>query len=188
MSLDFNNWKTNGELLYEMRQFQSDAQLATFTLLYNQEGMIFTDNRTDEEIKKMIFGLNPGFRYYYKKSNSNFLFSVEKLESGEDKVTKFKYDSDWNITKETKNINGFVCYKATRMPSPDSKEEIEKEFPIIAWYTPEIPLPYGPFLYGGLPGMILELQRENVIFFKVKAMRWNEGNKNNDVKIQFPKE
>lgn len=150
MSFDFNNWRTNGELLYEMRQFQSDAQLATFTLLDNQEGMIFTDNRTDEEIEKMIFGLNPEFRYYYKKANSNFLFSVENLENGEKKVTKLKYDSDWKLTQETKKINGFACYKATQMPRPDSKEEKnDKDSIIIAWQTPEIPLPYGPFLYGG---------------------------------------
>jgi GLPGLI family protein len=27
----------------------------------------------------------------------------------------------------------------------------------IAWYTEEIPLPHGPNIFGGLPGVILEL-------------------------------
>ncbi len=27
----------------------------------------------------------------------------------------------------------------------------------VAWYTEQIPLPYGPYLFGGLPGLIVEL-------------------------------
>ena len=40
----------------------------------------------------------------------------------------------------------------------------EIEFTIEAWYTPEIPMPYGPIGYGGLPGLILQLERSHVIF------------------------
>lgn len=183
MFLDLNNWRTNGEQHPEMRLLMEDMNRASFTLLYNSEGMIFMDNRSDEEIEKMIFGIRPGFRYYYKKAAIDALFSVEKTLEGESITTKMNYDTDWILTQESKKINGFVCYKATRMPNQDSKEEIENTFPIIAWYTPEIPLPYGPFVYGGLPGLILEIQRESNVFFKAKTMRWDDNNK---VKIEFP--
>lgn len=183
MFFDFNNWKTNGELDYEIRKVKKDAEQATFTLLYNAEGMIFTDNRLDEAINEAIFGLMPGFRYYYKKATDDAIYSVEKIKSGENKISKLHYFTDWKLTQELKKINGFVCYKATRMPDQDSDEEIDKSFPIIAWYTKEIPLPYGPFAYGGLPGLILELQREGNVFFKVKTMRWNDNNK---IEIKFP--
>ena len=183
MVMDFSSWKTDGELPYEIRQLIKDAAFARFTLLYNSDGMIFTDNRTDEEIEKAIFGLNPGKRYFYKKAAVDTLYIVEKMEKGSDEFIAFQYDSDWKLTKESKKINGFVCYKATRTPSPDSLEEIDKESPIIAWYTLEIPLPYGPFSYGGLPGLILELQKERSIIFRAKTMRWNDQHQ---IKITFP--
>lgn len=184
MFLDLNDWKTNGEQSPEMRQLMKDVELVSFTLLYNSEGMIFMDNRSDAEIEKMIFGIRPGFRYYYKKAAIDSLFSVEKMDHAESIITKMQYHTDWELTQETKKINGFVCYKATRMPSPDSIEVPDKSSPIVAWYTLEIPLPYGPFTYGSLPGLILEIQREEIVYFKAKTMRWDDNNK---VKIVFPK-
>jgi len=38
--------------------------------------------------------------------------------------------------------------------------EIPKEIEIIAWYTPQIPVPQGPGEYFGLPGLILEIQAD----------------------------
>ena len=35
---------------------------------------------------------------------------------------------------------------------------------ITVWYTPEIPVPFGPDKYGGLPGLILEVNDGNTIF------------------------
>ena len=34
---------------------------------------------------------------------------------------------------------------------------------VIAWYTPEIPYNFGPKDYNGLPGLILELQEDNLL-------------------------
>lgn len=36
----------------------------------------------------------------------------------------------------------------------------------VAWYTESIPLPYGPYLFGGLPGLIMEIHdtKRNWIF------------------------
>ncbi|MDC7998705.1 GLPGLI family protein [Gilvibacter sediminis] len=40
---------------------------------------------------------------------------------------------------------------------PMSQIEIPKEVIVTAWYTPMIPVKHGPGEYGGLPGLILEL-------------------------------
>lgn len=38
--------------------------------------------------------------------------------------------------------------------------EIPKEIEIVAWYTPQIPVPQGPGEFHGLPGLILEVQAD----------------------------
>ena len=68
---------------------------------------------------------------------------------------------DWTLHNETKDIDGYTCYKATKH---HVQYYTEIEFTIEAWYTPEIPVPYGPVGFGGLPGLILQLERSHVIF------------------------
>ncbi len=72
---------------------------------------------------------------------------------------------DWTLTNESKNIDGYKCFKAT---SPYFKEDGTKnENPnlmITAWYCPEIPVKLGPLGYGDLPGLIIELQTKMSTF------------------------
>ena len=48
--------------------------------------------------------------------------------------------------------------------------EIPKEIEITAWYTPQIPTSTGPGEYGGLPGLILELNahRTTILCSKIE--------------------
>jgi len=67
---------------------------------------------------------------------------------------------EWELQKESKKIGEFTCYKAVYL-----KNMVGQEREIIAWYTPEIPLPLGPKEYvGGLPGIILELDEPIALF------------------------
>ena len=52
----------------------------------------------------------------------------------------------WQITQEHKKIGGYVCYKA-----------ISKNNRVV-WFTPNIPLSFGPKDLNGLPGLILEVE------------------------------
>lgn len=55
---------------------------------------------------------------------------------------------NWKLLNEQREILGYTCMKATL--------ETEEGW-TTAWYTPQIPVPNGPNNWGGLPGMILEL-------------------------------
>lgn len=74
-----------------------------------------------------------------------------------------KLNKDWKLVNETKLIDKYTCYKATTVEVVQNpKGNFEKD--IIAWYCPELPFSFGPLGYGGLPGLILELQTENGVF------------------------
>jgi GLPGLI family protein len=64
----------------------------------------------------------------------------------EDTLTKY----NWKILNDIKEVAGHVCMKAY-LEDPIRKHKI------VAWFAMDMPLPFGPEGYGGLPGMILEL-------------------------------
>lgn len=76
-------------------------------------------------------------------------------------------NKNWVLTNESKKIDNYTCYKATTeyvVINPRG----EFHHPVIAWYCPEIPYQFGPAGYGGLPGLILELQERNIAFGAIK--------------------
>jgi GLPGLI family protein len=97
-------------------------------------------------------------------------------------ITDSITDLTWKLEKETKMIGNYLCLKATtekvvhnnmsrfRRFSKKSKDtkadstkvELPKKTKITAWYSPEIPVSNGPKEYGGLPGLILQLDAGNL--------------------------
>ncbi|NML56334.1 GLPGLI family protein [Chryseobacterium cheonjiense] len=71
--------------------------------------------------------------------------------------------SNWELADETKIINTIICKKA--------KVKF-KGRNWIAWYAPEIPLPYGPMKFSGLPGLIIKItdEKEDYDFELVKSL------------------
>lgn len=71
--------------------------------------------------------------------------------------------SSWELADETKIINTITCKKA---------EVRFKGRNWIAWYAPEIPLPYGPMKFSGLPGLIIKItdEKEDYDFELVKSL------------------
>jgi GLPGLI family protein len=84
---------------------------------------------------------------------------------------------EWKLINETKKIGDYTCYKAELViPVSDKlkaeyedflkneekkpalfKMEKPEDLLVTAWYTPEIPVSFGPDNYWGLPGLILEV-------------------------------
>lgn len=87
-------------------------------------------------------------------------------------------NENWKLTKETKKIGDFLCYKAT-LAKTGSKRSL------IAWYTPEIPFAYGPNNFiGKLPGLILEV-KTSMTTYKAKEIKLNPKK---EIVIKWPKE
>lgn len=89
--------------------------------------------------------------------------TASKIKNDDKVILILDRDQSWQITSETKIINQFTCYKAT---SNFKVVRVDKvfQFPIIAWFCPDLPSEFGPMGYGGLPGLILELQERNIVY------------------------
>jgi GLPGLI family protein len=85
----------------------------------------------------------------------------------------------WNLTNETKKIDNYTCYKATTVTTIESVRGAV-DLPVTAWYAPSIPFSFGPKNYAGLPGLILELEVNKLVFYAVKI----ELNKQSNAEIK----
>lgn len=101
---------------------------------------------------------------YFTNKIEGKIYSQKELDSKLFLVEN-EIKENWKLTQETKKIGKYICYKATKKDTylGRSGKFIEKK--IIAWYTPKIPYSFGPLKYNGLPGLILELQNQNVVFY-----------------------
>ncbi len=85
-----------------------------------------------------------GKYHYTNKLMIRFFRAIEPLEMPQ-----------WDLTKDTLTISGYLCYKATARAGGRDWE---------AWYTPQIPVNDGPWLLWGLPGLIIHAQDSNKYF------------------------
>jgi len=72
---------------------------------------------------------------------------------------------DWEIHEETKEIHGYKCIKATT-----SLPSIVGDLLIVAWFTPELPFPFGPQQVRGLPGLVLEMKFRDLFYYYTESI------------------
>ena len=100
---------------------------------------------------------------------------------------------DWKLEKGTKQIGSYTCYKATI-----EREVVQRNFRseedggstfdtvkinVTAWYTPQIPVNIGPDIYWGLPGLIMEINKDRTTILCTKVVL----NTNKEITIEAPK-
>jgi len=86
-------------------------------------------------------------RVLYRAGGVSFLlkqFIADDAYIIHDSTPPFK----WTLLEDRQQVNGFPCRKAVT-------EAGGRRF--TAWYCPDMPCPFGPFAFGGLPGLILEV-------------------------------
>lgn len=144
-----------------------------------------TKNLTDQLKYKLIFNNNKAvfsMKNIMLKDESHHLMSLANIYSkgifyndntnkkriwntkafGENYVIDLPL-LEWNISNEEESINGYICNKAiAKKTSYNKGEKYEKD--VVAWYTNEIPVSYGPVGYSGLPGLIVKLEILDRVF------------------------
>ena len=80
---------------------------------------------------------------------------------------------DWTLTDSIKTICGYTCHQA--------KAGLYGRTWTV-WYCPELPLSYGPYVLGGLPGLILEAVDADG-FFHFTAVGIGQAPENTQVEL-----
>jgi GLPGLI family protein len=76
---------------------------------------------------------------------------------GQNLLLDYNYQKyNWIVSSEHKLINNRICNKATLTYKTEDKKNTY-EFKVTAWFDPQINTNIGPIGYGGLPGLIVEL-------------------------------
>jgi len=168
--LSFNKSECLYEEQEQLQKPESPAAGIRVSVVFSGEGKKYLNLKDKNSIEEAdIFG-------------KEFLI-VEPLEK-----------PDWKLLNETKKIGDYNCFKAelliqvTEKQKEEYKEFLKKEETkpslfkieepkdkvIIAWYTPEIPVSFGPNNYWGLPGLILEINEDETIILCSKVTLSNK--------------
>ena len=162
-------------------QEQLEAQMRkmfqkTFTLDFTKlESMYEEEQELDAPkvpssnggVMVMSFG-GGGSDVLYKNISENRMANKKELLGKVFLIKDNLVAYDWKLTGETKNIGNYTCYKAVyeieeeeiqinMIDSEVKEEKVIKKRTTVAWYTPDVPISNGPRDYGGLPGLILEV-------------------------------
>tara|TARA_R110002072_G_scaffold99971_21_gene219924 strand:+ start:2175 stop:2879 length:705 start_codon:yes stop_codon:yes gene_type:complete len=185
---------TNAEITYNLAMSNKEITKSdtpkilkdvTFTLKCKPWESLFTFD------KQKIDKYNANMRYVIKSGGKTTRYKNIKtkekyyvMEGLLDKPALVNKNNkqDWIITKETKLISGYKVYKAYL--TSKSRFNTKPSIKIIAWFTSEIPLPFGPVGYDGLPGLILQLEKNDFIF---TASNIKLINSNSDINLEAPK-
>ncbi|MBL7472907.1 GLPGLI family protein [Robertkochia sediminum] len=147
---------------------------AYLTFNQNQSSYVFRkDSLEGGPINKMTHIENKNQHYFINKATfPNGLIchfnridnSLNSSNVGSNYVKEEIPVIDWKISQETKKIGALDCIKATG--SFRGRE-------YTAWFSPEIPVPFGPWKLYGLPGLILEAYDKNKeIYFYFKSLEY----------------
>jgi len=110
------------------------------------------------------FYINHKNEFYFREYFHNELILVKENSS--------EVRHNWTIENETKSVGNFLCSKATTT---------FRGRDYIAWFSYEIPLPFGPWKFSGLPGLILEVyDKEMALHFVTNTIQINKFNNCDD--------
>jgi GLPGLI family protein len=196
----------NPELTKRIEEALKSASEKTYCLSFNRYESIF-----EEEEKLESQGANgAGIKIMMSGQGKKYMNRKEKKQIFEDDILGKEFlvtdeitNWNWELKSETKNIGGYLCNKAEAIVkvSDAEKEDYEKYLKnkskqktslmmqsepkdniITAWYTTEIPVNHGPDKYSGLPGLILEVNDNDVTLLCSKVVL----NPKDKIKIKIP--
>ncbi|MCH3884420.1 GLPGLI family protein [Tenacibaculum aquimarinum] len=148
------------------------AETMNFSLIFNEKNSyserlnISSLETLETKTTSVLVGYYSSW-YQDVDLNSSYIRSIKFIPYEIDYKKKML---GWKKTNETKEIIGYTCYKAIRK---EFNKRSGKDIYYTAWYTKDIPQPFGPAGSGGLEGVILELHKGKVSSHFAKYIEFN---------------
>ena len=154
-----------------MNSVASSAEALNYVLVFNSEASSFQvedavlNDSNLYQSRALSIGGGSG-TYYTEAGTKRTLHEIDYFGK---KYIIVLPDSklDWKVTKQAKKIGNYTAYKAIASIQVDMslfKEIKSKVLNFEAWFTPEIPVSYGPREINSLPGLVLETTIGGVMY------------------------
>ncbi len=125
----------------------------------------------EKEYEDLMGGTYIEKNYFDIKKNSFFINNAEPVYIPKNEyLIEREANMQWNITKEEKTINDYKCYKATSNYKYIALNGKDLSYTVEAWFCPTINLPYGPVIFHGLPGLIIEVNVDDFYKFELEKI------------------
>ncbi len=126
------------------------------------------ENDSSLKVARVLYGAMD--KYYIDKTKNESI--IQKNAYGDLFLLPNK-KVKWKLSKESKKIGKYNCFKATTRYTIDNGGDNVFDKKVVAWYTPEINSNFGPRGYHGLPGLILSLQ-DDIYLFTATELKLNQ--------------
>jgi GLPGLI family protein len=152
------------------KQFQRE-----YTLNFNATESVYTEvEKLDAPAPAASGGVNiiiaGNTDILYRNTKENKMVRETEIMSKPFLIKDEPEKREWELTKETKSIGAYTCFKATSTEEveeqmfsseADSVTTVTRLVTTTAWYTLDIPVQHGPDNYWGLPGLIMEISDDD---------------------------
>lgn len=178
--LDSTTMATNPGIQEQLEAQMRKIFQKTFTLDFTKSESMYKEVQeldapkvpSSNGVMVMISGSNGSTDVLYKNLSEKRVANKKELMGKVFLIKDNLVNYNWKLTGETKNIGNYTCYKAEfeieeediqiDMNNGEVKEKkVTKKRILVAWYSPDVPISNGPGKYGGLPGLILEVNDGN---------------------------
>ncbi len=147
-----------GAVVYDFTMFSQDFKASLYFSSTSSQYKVITNKEKSYEISQEGNAINTvevdtsdSYIFVNKKTDTLFL-KTHFLDKKDEEIDFYLYEPvpklKWKLLSQKKKVQNIPCLKATtHFRGRD----------YTAWYAPSIPVPYGPWKFGGLPGLILEI-------------------------------
>ena len=163
---------------YVRKMLQNSKDVMGVLLFSNAESLYQVDDKMKNEGTVMsltYLAAGAKSKYYSNSKEKNYFKQIEVGELLRIEMPVL----EWSIAQETKMIGNYQCFKAV------ARQKVRDDKPmrmVEAWFTPIIPVNFGPKEYFGLPGLILEISYDQ-LFIKATRIILNPKE---EIKIEKP--
>lgn len=147
----YTNYGTNQK--YDITLLVNETKALSIFKKKDEKALSLDEKNNNISFSKQYYD-DEGQKYFIDSKKKEIIFR-DFVYDGEDKsviVTEKLPDYEWDFKSEVKQIGKYECYLA---------ELSFRGRDFLVWFNPKINIPFGPWKFYGLPGLIVYIQSKD---------------------------